>query len=89
MNAAIVEHFPPVEMSLAEIEAMQAQLAEIAARKRAEQDGPLDHHADPAFVALGSSDWKEAGELEGLVEVEDELEEFNPEEDHWRSLDET
>src|SRR5690606_22290571 len=87
MNAAIVEHFPPVEMSLAEIEAMQAQLAEIAARKRAEQDGPLDHHADPAFVELRNSDWKEAGELEGLVEVEDELEEFNPDEDHWRDLD--
>lgn len=87
MNAAIVEHFPPVEMSLAEIEAMQAQLAEIAARKRAEQDGPLDHHTDPAFVALRSSDWKEAGELESLIEVEDELEPFNEDEDHWRDLD--
>src|SRR5690606_11745675 len=87
MNAAIVEHFPPVDMSLAEIEAMQAQLAEIAARKRAEEAGPLDHHADPAFVELRNSDWKEAGELEGLVEVEDELEEFNPDEDHWRDLD--
>ena len=87
MNAAIVEHFPPVEMSLAEIEAMQAQLAEIAARKRAEQDGPLDHHTDPAFVALRSSDWKEAGELESLIEVEDELEPFNEDEDHWRDLE--
>ena len=87
LNAAIVEHFAPVDMSLEEIEAMQMQLAEIAARKRAELDGPLDHNADPAFIELRSSDWKEAGELEGLLEVEDELEPFNEGEDHWRDLE--
>ncbi|WP_305095806.1 hypothetical protein [Croceibacterium aestuarii] len=87
MNAAIVEHFAPVDMSLAEIETMQAQLAEIAARKRAELDGPPEHNEDTAFLELRSSDWKEAGELEGLVEVEDELEQFNEDEDHWRDLD--
>jgi hypothetical protein len=87
MNAAIVEHFAPVDMSLAEIEAMQAQLAEIAARKRAEQDGPPDHNTDPAYIELRSSDWKAAGELEDLVEVEHDLEQFNEDEDHWRELD--
>jgi hypothetical protein len=87
MNAAIVEHFAPVDMSLAEIEAMQAQLAEIAARKRAEQDGPPDHNTDPAYIELRSSDWKAAGELEDLVEAGHELEQFNEDEDHWRELD--
>ena len=87
MNAAIVEHFAPVDMTLAEIEAMQAQLAAIAARKRAEEDNP-EHNTDPAFVELRSSDWKEAGELEGLFTEEDALEPFNPDEDDWRSLSE-
>jgi hypothetical protein len=87
MNAALVEHFQPVDMTLKEIEAMQAQLAEIAARKRAEQDGPPDHDTDASYVELRSSDWKEAGELEGLLEVEDELEPWREDEDHWRNLD--
>jgi len=84
MNAAMVEHFDPVDMSLAEIEAMQTQLAEIARRKRAEDDGPPDHAIDTPFTQLTSSDWKAAGELEDLIEVEDELEQWNEEEDHWR-----
>lgn len=85
MNAAMVEHFDPVGMSLEEIEAMQAQLAEIARRKRAEEDGPLDAMDGPAFFQLErGKDWKPAGELEDLVEVEDELEEWNEDEDHWR-----
>ena len=88
MNAAMVEHFDPVEMSLAEIEAMQAQLAEIARRKRAEEDGPPDDDADTAFVQLNSSDWKAAGELEDVDEVEDELEPWNEDEDHWKDLGE-
>lgn len=84
MNAAMVEHFDPVDMSLAEIEAMQTQLAEIARRKRAEDDGPPDHAIDTPFTQLTSSDWKAAGELEDLIEVEDELEQWNEDEDHWR-----
>ncbi|MBY8333870.1 hypothetical protein [Qipengyuania pacifica] len=84
MNAAMVEHFDPVDMSLAEIEAMQTQLAEIARRKRDEEDGPPDHAIDTPFTQLTSSDWKAAGELEDLIEVEDELEQWNEEEDHWR-----
>ena len=84
MNAAMVEHFDPVDMSLAEIEAMQTQLAEIARRKRDEEDGPPDHAIDTPFTQLTSSDWKAAGELEDLIEVEDELEQWNEDEDHWR-----
>lgn len=39
------------------------------------------------FVELRSSDWMEAGELEGIVGEEDEeLEEYDPEEDDWRDL---
>jgi hypothetical protein len=86
MNAAMVEHFDPVDMSLAEIEAMQTQLAEIARRKRDEDDGPPDHAIDTPFTQLTSSDWKAAGELEDLIEVEDELEQWNEDEDHWREL---
>ena len=86
MNAAMVEHFDPVDMSLAEIEAMQTQLAEIARRKRDEDDGPPDHATDAPFTQLTSSDWKAAGELEDLIEVEDELEQWNEDEDHWRDL---
>ena len=63
MNAAMVEHFDPVDMSLAEIEAMQTQLAEIARRKRDEEDGPPDHAIDTPFTQLTSSDWKAAGDL--------------------------
>ncbi len=84
MNAAMVEHFDPVDMSLAEIEAMQTQLAEIARRKRDEEDGPPDHAIDTPFTQLTSSDWKAAGELEDLIEVEDALEQWNEDEDHWR-----
>ena len=87
MNAAMVEHFDPVDMSLAEIEAMQTQLAEIARRKRDEEDGPPDHAIDTPFTQLTSSDWKAAGELEDLIEVEDELEQWNEDEDHWRDLE--
>ena len=86
MNAAMVEHFDPVDMSLAEIEAMQTQLAEIARRKRDEEDGPPDHAIDTPFTQLTSSDWKAAGELEDLIEVEDELEQWNEDEDHWQTL---
>lgn len=88
MNAAIVEHFDPVDMTLTEIEAMQEMLAETARRKRAEEDGPPDEDTGPAFMQLTSSDWKEAGTLEGLEQVEDELEQWNEDEDHWQTLGE-
>ena len=86
MNAAIVEHFDPVDMSLDEIAAMQTQLAEIAQRKRAEADGSPEHNEDASFLQLShGKDWKAMGELEDLIEVEDELEEWNEDEDHWRA----
>ena len=67
---------------------MQATLAELAARHRAEMDGPPEGDVETPFRELRSSDWKEAGELEGIVEKEDEeLEEYDPEEDDWRSLE--
>lgn len=88
MNAAIVEHFDPVDMGLEQIEAMQAMLKQAAQRARAEEDGPPDHNPSPAFVELRSSDWKAAGELEDMAQVEDELEQFAPDEDHWRDLEE-
>lgn len=88
MNAAIIEHFDPVRMTLPEIEAMQAMLAQAAARRRAEEEGPLEGNLAPDFIALREGQWKEAGELESLFEVEDELEPFDPDEDHWRDLDE-
>lgn len=88
MNAAIIENFDPVRLSLPEIEAMQAMLSEAAARHRAEAEGPPDHNPGPDFFELRSSDWKPAGELEDLAEVEDELEPFNPDEDHWSDLSE-
>ena len=87
MNAAIIENFDPVRLTLPEIEAMQRMLAEAAARHRAEMDGPPDHNLVIDFHELRSSDWKAAGELEDLIEAADELEEFNPDEDHWRDLD--
>ncbi len=88
MNAAMVEHFDPVAMSLAEIEDMQTQLAEIARRKRAEEDGPVEADADAAFLQLGhDKDWKAAGELEDINEVADELDQWNEDEDHWRDLE--
>ena len=87
MNAAIIEHFDPVRMTLPEIEAMQAMLSEAAARRRAEEDGPPEGNLAPDFITLREGQWKEAGELESLFEVEDELEPFNPEEDHWRDIE--
>jgi len=87
MNAAIIENFDPVRMTLPKIEAMQAMLAEAAARRRAEEEGPPEGDPGPDFIELRTAEWKAAGELEELVEVEDELEPYKPDEDHWRDLD--
>jgi hypothetical protein len=87
MNAAMIEHFDPVAMTLPEIEAMQATLAELAARHRAEMDGPPEGNSETEFFELRSSDWKAVGELENIVQTGDELEEYDPEEDDWRGMD--
>jgi hypothetical protein len=87
MNAAMIEHFDPVSMTLPEIEAMQATLAELAARHRAEEDGPPEGDMESKFFQLGNdTDFKAVGELEDIVETEDELEDYDPEEDDWRGL---
>jgi hypothetical protein len=88
MNAALIEHFDPVNLSLPEIEAMQAMLAQAAARHRAEIDGPPEDNTQTDFFTLGEDkDFKAVGELEDLIETGEELEPFDPEEDDWRSLE--
>ena len=88
INAAMIEHFDPVQMTLPEIEAMQAMLTQAAARHRAEMDGPPEGDVETEFFRVGEDkDFKAVGELEDIVGVEDELEEFDPEEDDWRSLE--
>lgn len=87
MNAALIEHFDPVNLSLPEIEAMQAMLTQAAARHRAEMDGPPEGDMQSEFFPLASSDFKAVGELEDIIETGEELEEFDPEEDDWRELE--
>ncbi len=89
MNAAIIENFDPVRLTLPEIEAMQRMLTEAAARHRAEQAGPADANPAPDFIQLSpNKDWAEMGELEGVFAQEDDLEPFLPDgaEDDWRDL---
>ena len=88
MNAALIEHFDPVQMTLPEIEAMQAMLTQAAARHRAEMDGPPEADMQSEFFPLASSDFKAVGDLEDVIETGEELEEFDPEEDDWRGLSE-
>ncbi len=66
MNAALIEHFDPVRMTLPEIEAMQAMLSEAAARHRAEMDGPPEGDVETAFFQLGAeSETAKATGLQG------------------------
>jgi hypothetical protein len=88
MNAALIQHFDPVQMTLPEIEAMQAMLTHAAARHRAEMDGPPEGDLETEFFEVRSSDFKAVGELEHTTGSEDELKEFDPEEDDWRYLGE-
>jgi hypothetical protein len=88
MNAALIEHFDPVQMTLPEIEAMQAMLAQAAARHRAEMEGPPEGDTQTDFFKLGEDkDFKAVGELEDIVGAGDELEPFDPAVDDWRSLE--
>jgi hypothetical protein len=86
MNAALIEHFDPVNLSLPEIEAMQAMLAQAAARHRAETEGPVEGDVGVDFVALKDGDFKPCGEVEDLTGADEPLEPFDPEEDDWQSL---
>ena len=90
INAAILDNFDPVRLTLPEIEAMQTMLAEAAARHRAEEEGPVDGNLQPDFIQLREGKaWMEAGEIEGLLPAEDALEPFLPDgaEEDWRDLD--
>jgi hypothetical protein len=88
MNAALIEHFDPVNLSLPEIEAMQAMLTQAAARHRAEMEGPPEGDTQTDFFKLGEGkDFKAVGELEDVIETGEELEPFDPEEDDWQSLE--
>ena len=87
INAAMIEHFDPVAMTLPEIEAMQAELAQLAVRRRAEEDGPPETDMETDFVMVRDGDFKPVGELEDLIGEEDELGQFNEDEDDWRTLD--
>jgi hypothetical protein len=89
MNAALVQHFDPVAMTLPAIEAMQAMLVEAAARKRAEEEGPADQ--DPSVAFLQNRDdgvFKPVGPLEDIVPAasEEELAEFDEDEERWSDL---
>lgn len=91
MNAALVEHFDPVAMTLPEIEAMQAMLVEAAQRKRAEADGPAEHATGVAFLALREEDdFKAVGPLEDIEPVvteKDREAEFDEDEVRWWELE--
>ena len=62
INAAMIEHFDPVAMTLPEIEAMQAKLSELAAWHRAEQDGKPEDDPLTDFVSLEKRDWHPVGD---------------------------
>ncbi|WP_423142849.1 hypothetical protein ACOYW6_05735 [Parablastomonas sp. CN1-191] len=88
INAAMIEHFDPVQMTLPEIEAMQAKLTALAAAHRREEEGPPDANPNLDFAMLGhDKDWANIG---GLVDMaggdEVELEPFKPDEDGWQTL---
>ena len=89
-NAAMVAHFDPVAMTLPEIEAMQATLAEAAARRRAEEQGPPEHDPALAFIDNPDGTFKAVGPLEELYPLADGEEaevEFDAEEDRWWELE--
>ena len=87
MNAALIEHFDPVRMTLPELEAMQAMLSEAAARHRAEEEASPEADVHTDFVELTSSDFAACGEVEDLTGRDEPLERFNPEEDDWQSIE--
>ena len=83
-NAALIQSFDPVEMTLPEIEAMQAMLAEAAARHNA--TAPAD---DPnaAFLSLGPTSNPYIGELEDEFGRDDpDFVPYNDDEPDWQTL---
>lgn len=92
INAAMIEHFDPVAMTLPEIEAMQAKLSELAAWHRAEQDGkPEDDPLTDFVIMPPDKDWSPVGDcmdVNGDGDPVEELEPFDQEEDDWQTLSE-
>ncbi|MGX7925912.1 hypothetical protein ACWPMX_04975 [Tsuneonella sp. HG094] len=91
INAAMIEHFDPVTMTLPEIEAMQAKLSELAAWHRREEEGKPEDDPLTDFVTMPpDKDWSPVGDcmdIDGFGDPVEELEPFDPEEDDWRGLD--
>ncbi len=83
-NAALIQGFDPVEMTLPEIEAMQAMLAQAAARH--DSMAPVDD-PDAAFLALGPQSNPYIGELEDELGPDDpDFIPYRNDEPDWRSL---
>lgn len=78
-------------MTLPEIEAMQAALAQAAAHHRAMLEGPPDQDTSLAFIENGDGEFKPVGPLEDIYPVtteEDRETEFDEDEDRWWDLSE-
>ncbi|UVO55187.1 hypothetical protein [Sphingomonas sp. SUN039] len=82
-NAAILQHFDPVQMTLPEIEAMQKMLADAAAQHHATlpKDDP-----GPAFLSVGAKSDPYIGELEKLIPDDEDFVEYNEDEPDWRDV---
>lgn len=87
-NAALVAGFDPVALSMPEIEAMQAALAEAAARHHAELHGPPDQDPNIAFLENHNGEFKPVGPLEELYPLEQTEgdEEWRAGEPDWQDL---
>lgn len=87
--AALVAGFDPVALTLPEIEAMQAMLAQAAAHHRAMLNGPPEYDTTLAFLENRDGEFKPVGPLEdihSLVTEENREPEFDEEEDRWWAL---
>jgi hypothetical protein len=83
-NAALIQNFNPVEMTLPEIEAMQAMLAQAAARHEA--TAPADD-LGASFLSIGPSSNPYIGELEDEFGPADpDFIPFREDEPDWQSL---
>ena len=83
-NAALIQAFDPVAMTLPEIEAMQAMLADAAARHNATaaKDDP-----GPAYLSLGPKSDPYIGELEDEIgPIDRDFVPYNEEEPDWRDI---
>ncbi len=83
-NAALIQNFNPVEMTLPEIEAMQAMLAQAAARHEA--TAPADDFG-ASFLSIGPRSNPYIGELEDeFGPADSDFIPYREDEPDWRSL---